>query len=289
MVSRWTAGQQSAVPAASWAAHRGPAACLAKAQSGADLLLLSGGDDGHVRGWRLSQVLQQMQQRPAAAASAAIVVSPELDVKLPRAEGPLGALSLPPAVQALALAGAGAAGGAPTLFVGSGREAAGGAESLRCLRSQPASCLRFESSGSWLLVGQGNAWATANGAAGGPGPAAGAGQGDGGSRSSGGSLGMWDLRMMQRAKQAPAGFTPQALSLLPSEVLLAGSGPRLARFSLALEALPPTPLPATASAFALDVHPDSGALAVGGTGGVLEILSKYGKKTGGVSYTSEED
>ncbi len=104
------------------------------------MLLFSGGDDGHVRAWRLSDVLQQytaaaagaeagpedaMAVDTAAAGSGAASQQPRgkqqlqgrggvpqhtclgmqatLDVRLPRAESGLGAISLPPAVQALAV------------------------------------------------------------------------------------------------------------------------------------------------------------------------------------------
>lgn len=103
------------------------------------MLLFSGGDDGHVRAWRLSDVLQQHTAAAAAGAEAgsgdamavdtaapssgaarhqqrgkqqqllggvSLCVQATLDVRLPRAESGLGAISLPPAVQALALVAA---------------------------------------------------------------------------------------------------------------------------------------------------------------------------------------
>ena len=103
---------------------------------GGDTLLFSGGDDGYVRGWRLSDVLaglqarelkqqqqQQQQQAPdgsGAGAEAVLEVRPFLAVRLPRAESPLGAISLPPAVQSLALSSdpAGEGSGPTTLFAG---------------------------------------------------------------------------------------------------------------------------------------------------------------------------
>ncbi len=94
--------------------------------AGTDVIILSGGDDGYVRGWRLSDVLQRMQARaprgiggaagvaaqrprqdgqhhkqPSAPEGSAPGPSPCLAVRLPRAESTLAASSLPPAVQAL--------------------------------------------------------------------------------------------------------------------------------------------------------------------------------------------
>ncbi|GLC44405.1 hypothetical protein PLESTB_000473100 [Pleodorina starrii] len=377
LVQRWTAAAAAAAPQSpeaacccSWAAHQGAAYCLAKATSGSDVLIISGGDDGYVRGWRLADVLRHVQQpaargqqqngggggaqqqpqqqpgvavsEPAAGGASAAGPGPAacLAVRLPRAESALAASSLPPAVQALAT-GTGS-GGNPVVFVGcsdggvhcldlthgsvvqssgpghvaavlamdhhgptsclatgsedgtvrlwdsrtgpgagsgggggrcvrvldtaAGREVpGGGAEALRCLRNPPVSCLRFEPSGSWLLCGHG--------------------AGGGG----GGSLSMWNLGMAQRARQVSSSFAPQAMAVQPAEVLVVGSEPALSRYSLALEGPSQQQPLATRSVFALDVHPTSGAVAVGGVGASLELLSKYGKKTGGAAFVSDED
>ncbi|GIL73137.1 hypothetical protein Vretimale_4735 [Volvox reticuliferus] len=354
----------------SWLAHQGPAYCLTKAQAGTDLMVLSGGDDGYVRGWRLSDVMRHMQirepQKVGSGASGTMQCAqpgqqqPQnvlegqgkeasqarptafLAARLPRAESPMAASSLPPAVQALARSmngsntvvfagcsdggvycldlssgtvsrpsGAGhvaavlamdlhepssclatgsedgtvrlwdarlGTGGGPggpgrcvrVLDSAAGREVAGGgggAEVLQCLRNPPVTCLRFESSGSWLLCGQGG-----NCAAGG----------------SIGSLSLWNLSMAQRARQLSTSFVPQAMVVQPAELLVVGSEPALSRYSLALEGPTQQPL-TTRSVFALDVHPLTGAVAVGGVGAYLELLSKYGKRTGGVAFVSDED
>ncbi|KAG2448383.1 hypothetical protein HYH02_006965 [Chlamydomonas schloesseri] len=360
MVGRWTAaGQQSAEPCCSWAAHGGAVYCLAAARTtaGDDTLLFSGGDDGYVRGWRLSDVLkglqqrelkqqQQQQQAPGGGdgrgpgVEAVLEVRPFLAVRLPRAESPLGAISLPPAVQSLALSDPLGVGSAPaTLFAGcsdggvhsldltsgalsspqraeggchvagvlamdhswsagslatgsedgtvrlwdariggaractstfdtgaAGRSVPGsGAEALRCLRNPPTTCLRFEASGSWLLCGHG----------------AGAGAG---------SLSMWSLGMGQRVQQVATTAVPQAMVVAPSEVLVVGSEAALCRYSAALEGpAVKQPLPDCRSAFGLDLHPRTGHVAVGGAGGAVELLSRYGKKTGGCFFTSDED
>eukprot|EP00198_Chlamydomonas_reinhardtii_P014065 XP_001703402.1 WD40 repeat protein [Chlamydomonas reinhardtii] len=306
MVTRWTAaGQQSAQPACSWAAHVGAVYCLATARTprGGDTLLFSGGDDGY---------------------------------------SPLGAISLPPAVQSLALSSdpAGEGSGPTTLFAGcsdggvhsldvatgalsspqraeggchvagvltmdhswsagslatgsedgtvrlwdariggaractstfdtgaAGRSVPGsGAEALRCLRNPPTTCLRFEASGSWLLCG--------HGAGGG----------------SAGSLSMWSLGMGQRVQQVSTTAVPQAMVVAPSEVLVVGSESALCRYSAALEGPGvKQPLQGCRSAFGLDLHPRTGQVAVGGAGGAVELLSRYGKKTGGCLFTSDED
>ncbi|KAG2442612.1 hypothetical protein HXX76_002697 [Chlamydomonas incerta] len=359
MVTRWTAaGQQSAEPCCSWAAHVGAVYCLTVARTtGGDTLLFSGGDDGYVRGWRLADVLAglqarelKQQQQPTTGggggdgsgtgAEALLEVRPFLAVRLPRAESPLGAISLPPAVQSLALSDPVGVGSAPaTLFAGcsdggvhsldlatgalsspqrteggchvagvlamdhswstgslatgsedgtvrlwdariggasactsafdtgaAGRSVPGsGAEALRCLRNPPTTCLRFEASGSWLLCGHG----------------AGAG---------GGSLSMWSLGMGQRVQQVSTAAVPQAMVVAPSEVLVVGSESALCRYSTALEGPGvKQPLLGCRSAFGLDLHPRTGHVAVGGAGGTVELLSRYGKKTGGCFFTSDED
>ncbi|GFR40971.1 hypothetical protein Agub_g1636, partial [Astrephomene gubernaculifera] len=146
LVQRWTAGQQSGQAVCSWRAHRGAVYCMARARAGSDVLLFSGGDDGYVRGWRLSDVMrhlqqQQQQQQPplpphhnqqqqpskqqplqpqqqqdeAMLEPGAAALRPCLAVRLPRAESPLAAISLPPAVQALAVAGEAGGGGSGEL------------------------------------------------------------------------------------------------------------------------------------------------------------------------------
>ncbi|EFJ52111.1 hypothetical protein VOLCADRAFT_120351 [Volvox carteri f. nagariensis] len=395
LVQKWTATTASgastttfplqapeAASCGSWAAHQGPVYCLAKVHTGSGLVILSGGDDGYVRGWLMSDVLRHVQaatrdpQRNTTHSSAATAnethqhqqpglqhrhqqaselgsTAPagppaHLAVRMPRAESPLAASSLPPAVQALAPGRAGS--GAVGVFVGcsdggvhcldlssggpvghfsgpghvaavmamdlhepssclatgsedgtvrlwdtraaaagggggagrcarvldgaAGRDVAGGgggAEVLRCLRNPPVTCLRFDTSGSWLLSGQG-------GAAG----------GGGGTGAGGGSLGMWNLGMVQRVRQAPTSFVPQAMAVQPAEVLVVGSEQVLSRYSWGLEGPAQQPL-TTRSAFALDVHPLTGAVAVGGVGASLELLSKYGKRTGGLAFISDED
>ena len=81
---------------------------------------------------------------------------------------------------------------------------------------------------------------------------------------------------------------PQAMAVQPAELLVVGSEGALSRYSIALEGATRQPL-ATRSAFGLDVHPDTGAVAVGGCGASLELLSKYGKKTGSVFFATDED
>ncbi|GIL42850.1 hypothetical protein Vafri_703 [Volvox africanus] len=381
LVQKWTTGSVSAVSllqspevscSSCWLAHQGPAYCLAKAQAGTDLMVLSGGDDGYVRGWRLSDVMQHLQmrepQKVGNSASGTVQCAqpgqqqPQkavealrgketsqaapiafLAARLPRAESPMAASSLPPAVQALApgsingnstvvFAGCsdggvycldlssgavsspsgaghvaavlamdlhepssclatgsedgtvrlwdsrlglrgGTAGGGRCVRVldsAAGREVAGGGggtEVLQCLRNPPVTCLRFEPSGSWLLCGQGGSGAAGGGI---------------------GSLSLWNLSMAQRARQAPTNFVPQAMAVQPAELLVVGSEAALSRYSLALEGPTLQPL-ATRSVFALDVHPLTGAVAVGGVGASLELLSKYGKRTGGVAFVSNED
>lgn len=76
----------------------------------------------------------------------------------------------------------------------------------------------------------------------------------------------------------------------PSEVLVVGSESALCRYSAALEGPGvKQPLQGCRSAFGLDLHPRTGQVAVGGAGGAVELLSRYGKKTGGCLFTSDED
>lgn len=75
----------------------------------------------------------------------------------------------------------------------------------------------------------------------------------------------------------------------PAEVLAVGSEAALWRYSVALGEPLRQHLAATRSAFGLDVHPGSGAVAVGGTGASVELLSRGLKKVGGAHFVSEED
>ncbi len=95
---------------------------------------------------------------------------------------------------------------------------------------------------------------------------------------------------MAAGRCAPRRCLPalQAMSVEPAELLVVGSEAAMSRYSLALEGCTEQPL-ATRSVFALDVHPLTGAVAVGGVGASIELLSKYGKKTGGTAFVSDED
>ncbi|GBF91440.1 hypothetical protein Rsub_04180 [Raphidocelis subcapitata] len=124
------------------------------------------------------------------------------------------------------------------------------ADALQCLRSPPATCVRFDGGGGWLVAGSGD-----------------------------GSLTMWGLGLGALAKQLKTGdCVPQALHMQPGEVLVAGSEPHLDRYRFSLESASRSEL-ASGAAWALDVDPASGTVAVGGARGAT-LLSAFGTRLG---------
>ncbi|KAI8464507.1 MAG: WD40-repeat-containing domain protein [Monoraphidium minutum] len=126
-------------------------------------------------------------------------------------------------------------------------------DALRCLRSPHASCVRFDAAGGWLVAGGGN-----------------------------GSLTMWSLGLNALAKQLDTGgCVPQALHMLPGEILMVGSDARLHRFRFSLDSESSADL-GCGPAFAVDAAPGGGAVAAGGAGGGA-LLSPYGTRLGRIA------
>eukprot|EP00798_Chlamydomonas_sp_ICE-L_P025581 gene25581-11233_t len=133
-------------------------------------------------------------------------------------------------------------------------------ELLQCAKSPHVTAIRFDRDGSWLIIGTGNA-----------------------------ALTLWSLTLGQCAQQLSTNSEPQAIHILPGEILVACSEPSLFRFKFSIEQPPSTHEVAVKSCFALDVHPTSGMVAVAGSGGCLDLLLPYGAKVGSVFPTSTEE
>ena len=151
------------------------------------------------------------------------------------------------------------------------------ADALRCARAPPATCVRFDAGGGWLVAGSGFGGACSSGSGG-----ANGGGGGGGGGGGDGSLALFSLGLGALAKRISTGAcTPQALRVLPGEVLMVGSEPALRRYRFSLESASAAEL-ACESAFALDVHPATGTVAAGGAkGGAL--VSPYGTRLGRIA------
>lgn len=101
------------------------------------------------------------------------------------------------------------------------------------------------------------------------------------------ALSMWSLTLNSLAKQQSTCCVPQALFLQPGEILMAGTHPSLFRYRFSLETASTSPLTCN-SAFAMDVDPASKIVAVCGTQSTLELFSHHGSKVGSVFVNNEE-
>jgi hypothetical protein len=104
------------------------------------------------------------------------------------------------------------------------------------------------------------------------------------------ALTMWSLTLGALAKQQAMPVVPQALAVVPGEILVAGSGPQLLRYRFSALDLEPEahPVDAIRSVYGLQVQSGTGTIVAAGAGGV-ELLSSHGARLGAVWHTSAED
>ncbi|GAX80536.1 hypothetical protein CEUSTIGMA_g7974.t1 [Chlamydomonas eustigma] len=106
------------------------------------------------------------------------------------------------------------------------------------------------------------------------------------------ALTLWSVTLKALAKQQALPFVPQAVSMITGgEILVAGSASQLLRyrFSSLSDEAPSKHALASASVYGMDVHPITGTTLLCGAGGVIELLSSYGTRIGAIFPTGFDD
>ncbi|WIA42540.1 hypothetical protein OEZ86_008522 [Tetradesmus obliquus] len=133
------------------------------------------------------------------------------------------------------------------------------AELLRCAKSPPVTCVKFDQGGHWLVAGSGAA-------------------GLGGEQQ--GSLTLWNCSLNSAAKHRSIGkCMPQVLVLTPSTVYVAGTSKQVHTYSFQLEEARSLDVGAE-SVFGIAVDAESGMLAVCGAKACIDLLSAQGATLG---------
>ncbi|XP_024534687.1 THO complex subunit 6-like [Selaginella moellendorffii] len=283
-----------AKPWLSLAGHDGPAYGLLSFGEDGNKVLASCGDDGRIAIWRWNDVLERL----GSDSSSDMQERPVLEMKIPQQRGQHG--SLLPVAEANGLAA-----DAGTLFCAAGDGCAygwdletgqgsmvfqGHAGYLHCIASRPSqkqlitgsedgtcriwdcrsgrctavldpwnvqrvaraksrlpwvSCVAVDASENWMACGTG-----------------------------GGCVTLWNLPMVAAATRITTAGAPQDVAFTTDEIVVVGVQPHLSRFTFGGK-LSSQVACAPLSSFAVSLHP-SGVTAVGGHGGMVDVISSYG-------------
>eukprot|EP00775_Hariotina_reticulata_P014324 gene14324-50_t len=221
--------------------------------------LFVGGSDGGVHIVDMQQLLAVTEQEASPAAAAALALTPlqghlaaVLDLDYCPARRQLVSASEDGTIRVWDI-GSKACIAVINPAEGEGRPINQGLELLRCIRSPAVTCVRFDSSGSWLVCGDAD-----NG------------------------LTLWNCGLNQVAVRKTLGkCTPQVLLLAPNSVFVGGTDKRVHHYSFSLEMQSSFDVGAD-SVFGLVADAASDMLAVCGSKGCLDFVTMNGQSKGAV-------
>ncbi|KAJ7565269.1 hypothetical protein O6H91_02G054400 [Diphasiastrum complanatum] len=259
--------QWNAKPLLRLSPHDGPAYNLLTVGKGENALLLSCGDDGCIQGWLWQEI-------DGAISKGRDHLRANLELRNPQQRGPQSALLPVPETNALAsdpegkhifsAAGDGCAYTWDLIITGSedGTCKVWDCRSGFCVATLDSwnatksakmavqkrpwvSCMALDPSENWLVCGNGGNCGT-----------------------------LWNLPVLEAATRIVTLAAPQAVAFTKDQIVVAGAWPRVSRFSFGGTLLSQVTC-APYSTFSISVHP-SGITAVGGYGGIVDILSEFG-------------
>lgn len=308
----WQAKQQHGQALLTWAAHVGAVYSLAVLGSGSSALLVSGGDDGHVRGWQVGALIASLSESGAAPNK----IEPCFDVQIPHVESMWWVVTQRPAVLMIAvdverhrLFAGGSDGGCHMWDLAAlSARPGGGCLPLTSLVGHLAAVLGLDYCGATRSLASGSEdgtmrmWDVNAGRCsciidpwsgveveGGPAEQlqcltsaqvsclrfdeSGSWLVCGNGTS---ALTLWSVTLGALAKQVTTSCVPQALFVQPGEILVGGAAPQLHRYRWAGDQPPSRQPLATSSVFWLDVEAASQLVAVAGAGGVVELRGQHG-------------